>query len=54
MIGWEVVDWIHLAEGRGPVASSCEHSNEPLFSIKNREFLDYLSNCCHLKKDFTP
>jgi hypothetical protein len=27
---------------KGPVAASCEHSNEPLFSVKGREFLDQL------------
>jgi len=26
--------------GHGPVAGSCEHSNEPSGSIKGREFLD--------------
>jgi hypothetical protein len=30
--------------GQGPVASSCEHRNDPSFSIKCCEFLDYLSN----------
>jgi hypothetical protein len=28
-IEWEGVDWIHLAQDRGPVAGSCEHGNEP-------------------------
>jgi hypothetical protein len=27
-IGWEGVDWMHLAQG------SCEHGNDPLGSIK--------------------
>jgi hypothetical protein len=27
-----------------PVAGSCEHDNEPLGSIKGREFLEWLSN----------
>jgi hypothetical protein len=26
--------------GYGPMAGSCEHSNEPLYSIKGEEFLD--------------
>jgi hypothetical protein len=26
--------------GQGPVAGSCEHSNEPLGSIKDGELLD--------------
>jgi hypothetical protein len=38
-LGWEVVDWMHMAQ-EGPVAGSCKHSNEPSVSIKNREFLD--------------
>jgi hypothetical protein len=28
------MNWFHLAENRGQVAGSCEHSNEPLNSIK--------------------
>jgi len=39
-IGWGGVNWIHLAQERGLVAGSCEHDNEPLGSIKGREFLD--------------
>jgi hypothetical protein len=31
------------ASGCGPVASSCEHSNEPSGSLKDGKFLDYLS-----------
>jgi hypothetical protein len=30
--------------GQEPVAGSCEHGNEPLCSIKGREFLDLLSD----------
>jgi hypothetical protein len=30
--------------GQGPVAGSCEHSNEALGSIKGKEFLDYLND----------
>jgi hypothetical protein len=33
------------------VVGSCEYSNEPLGSIKDGEFLDYLSNYHLLKKD---
>jgi hypothetical protein len=29
--------------GQGPVADGCEHGNEPLDSIKGREFPDRLS-----------
>jgi hypothetical protein len=32
------------------MAVSCEHGNEPAGSIKNYEFLDYLSYCQLLKK----
>jgi hypothetical protein len=28
--------------GQGPMAGSCEHGNEPLDSIKGKEFHDYL------------
>jgi hypothetical protein len=37
-IGWDGVDWIHLAQDR-PVVGSHEHSNEPSGSIKSWEFL---------------
>jgi len=36
-IEWEVVDWIHLAQGL--VVGSCQHSNEPSDSIEGGEFL---------------
>jgi hypothetical protein len=36
----EVVDWIHLAQDRGPVVGSCEHGNELSGPIKSVEFLD--------------
>jgi hypothetical protein len=38
--GWEVVGFIHLAHDREKMVGSCEHSNEPLDSIKGGEFLD--------------
>jgi hypothetical protein len=37
--------------GKGPMAGSCEHGDEPSGFIKWREFLELLSNCRHLKKD---
>jgi hypothetical protein len=43
-IRWGGVDWIHLAQDKGPVAGCFEHGNEPLGSIKSGEFLDYLSD----------
>jgi hypothetical protein len=33
-IGWEYVDWIHVAQ-----EGSCGHGNEPLGSIEGREFV---------------
>jgi hypothetical protein len=36
------------------VAGSCEPSNETLGFIKFWEFLDWLNNCCLLKKDSAP
>jgi hypothetical protein len=38
-VGWEGVDWMHLAQHRDS-DWLCEYSNEPLGSIKAREFLD--------------
>jgi hypothetical protein len=38
-IGWEVVDWITLAEVRDQWRGPCEHSNEPADSIKDRGFI---------------
>jgi hypothetical protein len=40
-IGWESVEWMHLAQD---MMGSCEHGNEPLGSIKGREFLDQMSD----------
>jgi hypothetical protein len=42
-IRWEGVGWMHLTQDR-PVVNSCEHGNEPLGSIKGREFLYKLSD----------
>jgi hypothetical protein len=39
-IEWDGVDWINLAQDRGPVEGSCEHGNEPSGSIKSWEILD--------------
>jgi hypothetical protein len=39
-IGFGDVDWIHWAQDRDRVASSCEHGNEPSGSIKYGKFLD--------------
>jgi hypothetical protein len=45
------VDWIQLDEVKGPVAGCCEHGNESLGSIKDREYLGQLIICQLLKKD---
>jgi len=31
--------------GKRPMAGCCEHDNENLGSIKDRDFLDYLRDC---------
>jgi hypothetical protein len=42
--GFGDVDWIHLAQDKDrDRIGSCEHGDEPLGSIKCREFLDWLS-----------
>jgi hypothetical protein len=38
-IGWEGVDWIHLAQSE-PLVGPCEHSNELSAFAKNGEFHD--------------
>jgi hypothetical protein len=40
----ECVNWIHLAQDKGPVAASCEYSNTLSGSINNGKFLQYLNN----------
>jgi hypothetical protein len=37
--GRDGVDWIDLAQDRGPVEGSCERGNEPSGSIKRWEVL---------------
>jgi hypothetical protein len=34
------MDWIHLAEGDGPVAGSCEHGDEPSGFIEFWEIIE--------------
>jgi hypothetical protein len=38
----------------GPVACTCEHSNEPESSMKSGEFFGYLNDCQLLKDNSTP
>ena len=46
-VGCGDMDWIDL----GQLAGTCECGNEPLGSIKCREFLDQLEEGQHLKMD---
>jgi hypothetical protein len=39
-VGWEVKDWIDLAQDRDRWGGTCKCGNEPLGSIKCGEFLD--------------
>jgi len=41
----EIENWIHMAQDRGQIAGSCEHSNEPAGYLKGGEFFDYLTDC---------
>jgi hypothetical protein len=62
-IGYRWEDNIRMDGGRGvessgveqgPVAGSCECSNEPSGTIKDGEFLDQVNDCLFLKKDSDP
>jgi hypothetical protein len=39
-IGWKDVYWIQLAQDVNQFLHFCEHSNEPLGSIRGRNFVD--------------
>jgi hypothetical protein len=39
-IGRDGMDWIDVAQDKGPVKGSCEHGNEPSDSIKSWEVLE--------------
>jgi hypothetical protein len=48
------VDWIQVAQDKsGQVTVSCEHGNDPLLSIKFKEFLDPLSDFKLLNEEAT-
>jgi hypothetical protein len=49
-IKWDRVDWIDMAQNRGPVEGSCDHATEPSVSIKSWEVLEWLHNWRLLKK----
>jgi hypothetical protein len=42
-IGWEVVDWMHLAQEGGKVAGCCENGNETSGYIKGGEFFVWVT-----------
>jgi hypothetical protein len=45
-MGRDCLDWIHLPQERNQFwVDSCVHCNEHLSSIKDDEFLEYLSYC---------
>jgi hypothetical protein len=39
-IGWGDMDWMDLAQDRGPVEGPCEHDNEPSGSTKCWKILE--------------
>jgi len=39
-IGWEIMDWILLAQDRDWCRACCEHNNEPSGSVQAAEFID--------------
>ena len=39
------VNWIHLAQDNGSLASCCECDNKYLLSIKPCVFINYVSHC---------
>jgi hypothetical protein len=51
-MGWYGLDL--SGSGQVPVEGSCEHSNEPLGSIKCWEILEYLYNWWRLKNGSAP
>jgi hypothetical protein len=53
-IGSDGVDWMDMAQDRGPVEGSCEHGIEPSGSIKCWEVLERLHNWWLLEKGSAP
>jgi hypothetical protein len=49
-IGWNRLDWIHMAEDRDKEASSCGHVRRPFGS--GVKFLDQLRGYWFLKMEF--
>jgi hypothetical protein len=52
-IGWEIVDWSHLAQERDQW-QALVNTNEPSGSIQGRELLEKQSDYKLLKKDCVP
>jgi hypothetical protein len=48
------MEWIDLAQERGPMEGSCEQGNEISGSMKCWEILEYLHNWQLLKKGSVP
>jgi hypothetical protein len=48
-MGLQTRDWIHMAVDLCQHEAVCEHSNEPLFSIEDGEFLEQLTDRLLLK-----
>jgi hypothetical protein len=53
-MGWGCMDWIDLAQDRGPVEVSFEHGNDSSGSIKYWQVLGWLHNRRLLKKGSAP
>jgi hypothetical protein len=53
-IGWEGVDWIHMAQDIDQCLALVNMVNKPSGSIECWEFLVWLSNCWLLKKYSAP
>jgi hypothetical protein len=53
-IGWDGLDWIDLAQDRGPVEGSCERGNESSGYIKRWEVVECLHSWQLLKNGSAP
>jgi hypothetical protein len=50
-VGWEGVDWMHVAEVRGQWRALVNTVMNPSGSVKGGKFLGQLSDCHLLKRD---
>jgi hypothetical protein len=53
-VRWDGMDWIDLAQDRGPVEGSYEHGDEPSGSLIYREVPEWLHNWQLLRKGSAP